>query len=74
MRAASEDRDDHKLTRSGSSAPGLSLHIKSRVHIIHILLVQLFPQELDGLAEALEVDDLPLPQEFDRIIHIRVIR
>ncbi len=37
-------------------------------------MVQLFPQQLDGFAEALEVDDLPLPQEADHIVDIRIIR
>ena len=47
--------------------------IKSRVHEIYILLVQLLPEQLYRLAEALEVDNLPLPKELDHIIHIRVI-
>ena len=50
------------------------LHIKGRVHIIHILLVQFFPQKLGGFPKSLEMDDLPLPEEFNGIIHIRIIR
>ena len=41
--------------------------------MIYILLIQLFPQKLNRLAESLEVDDLPFPEEFDHIIHIRVV-
>ena len=47
--------------------------IESWIHIIHILLIQLFPQELDCFTEALEVDNLPFPQEFDYIIYIRIV-
>lgn len=50
------------------------LHIDRRVHIVHILLIQLFPQQLAGLAKPLEMNDFPLPQELDNVIHIRVIR
>ena len=49
------------------------LNIDGRVHIIHILLIQLFPQQLHGFSETLEVYNLPLPQEFDYIIHIGII-
>ena len=51
----------------------LSLHIKCRVHIIYIFLIQLFPQQLNGFAEALEMDDLPFPEEFDHVIDVRII-
>ena len=50
------------------------LQIDRRVHIVYVLLIQLLPQQLHRLAKALEVDDLPLPQELDDIIHIRVVR
>ena len=43
------------------------------VHGVDISLVQLPAQQLDGLAKPLEVDDLPLPQELDDIVHIRII-
>ena len=49
------------------------LQIQSRIHIVHIFLVQLFPQELAGLTEPLEMDDFPFPEEPDHVIHIRVI-
>ena len=49
------------------------LQVQCRIHIVHIFLIQLFPQELAGLAEPLEVDDLPLPEEPDHVIHIWVI-
>lgn len=50
------------------------LHVDCRVHIVHILLIQLLPQQFHGFSEALEVYDLPLPKELDHIIYIRVIR
>ena len=55
-------------------SPLFTLLIERRIHEIHILLVQFLPEQLHGLAETLEMDDLPLPQEADHIIHIRVIR
>ena len=67
---------DPFVSKNGSAAycgrPVLS-QIDGGVHGVDIALVQLPAQELDGLAEAMEVDDLPLPQEFDHIVHIRVI-
>ena len=52
----------------------LKLNIKCRVHKVNIFLVQLFPQQLHGFTEPLEVYDLPLPQEFYDIVHIRIVR
>ena len=49
------------------------LHIKSRVHIVDIFLIQFLPQQLHGLTEPLEMDDLPFPQELDHIIDIGII-
>ena len=49
------------------------LQIQSRIHIVHVFLVQLFPQELHGFAETLEVNDLPFTQEFDHIVNLRII-
>lgn len=51
-----------------------SADVKAGIHGVHVFLVQPLPQALDGLAEALEVDDLPLPQEFDHVVHVRVVR
>lgn len=44
------------------------------IHIIDVLLIQAFPQILASFAKALEMDDLPLPEEFDDVIDIRVVR
>lgn len=41
--------------------------------MVHIFLIQLLPQQLHGLTKALEMDDFPLTQEFDHIVHIRVV-
>ena len=49
------------------------LHIEGRIHIIHVFLIQLFPQALHRLAESLEMDHFPFPKEFDHIVHIRII-
>ena len=51
----------------------IPLNIKGRIHKVHILLVQLLPQQLNRFSKALEMNDLPFPQEFDHIIYIRII-
>ena len=48
-------------------------HIKRWIHIIHVSLVQLFPQQLNGFTEPLEMDNLPLPQKTDHIVDVRVV-
>ena len=47
--------------------------VKGRIEIVDILFVQFVFGQAQSLAEALEVDDLPLPQEADHVVHIRVI-
>ena len=47
--------------------------IKSRVHKVHILLVLLFPQQLHRLAEPLEMDDFPFPEEADHVVDVGII-
>ena len=49
------------------------LHVKSWIHEVYIFLIQLFTQQLDGLAKALEMDNFPLPEEFNHVIYIRII-
>ena len=58
-----------------SGIPGLGRHlfVECGVGEIDILAVHLFLAQPQTLAEALEVDDLPLPQEADHVVHIRVI-
>ena len=51
-----------------------SLHLKGRVGGVDIALIQLFPEQLGRFSEALEVDDLPFPQELDHVVHVRVVR
>ena len=50
-----------------------ALHIEGGIHTVHVLLVQFFPQKLYGFTETLEMNNFPLTEEFDNIIHIRVI-
>ena len=52
---------------------GIFLPIEGGIHIIYVLLVHFFFGQPKPFAEALEVNDLPLTQEFDDIIHIGVI-
>ena len=49
-------------------------HIEGRIHIIDVLLVQLFPEQLYSLSKTLEMHDFPLPQKLDHIVHIGIIR
>lgn len=49
------------------------LNVKSRVHIVNVLLIQFLAQQLNSLAKPLEVNDLTLTQEFDHVVDIRVI-
>ena len=37
-------------------------------------MIQPLAQVLDGLAEALEVYDLPLAEELDHVVYVRVVR
>ena len=50
------------------------LHIKRRIHIIHILLIQLFAKQLHCLAKALEMHKLALAQELDRLSNVGIVR
>ena len=54
-------------------APGRSL-VEGGVGQVHILGVHPLLTQAQALAETLEVYDLPLPQEADHVVHIRVIR
>lgn len=49
------------------------LHIHCGIHIVHIFLIQLFPQQLHSFAKPLEMNNLPFPKELDHIIHIRIV-
>ena len=49
------------------------LQIDGGIHTVDVALVQLPAQQLDGLTETLEVDDLPLSEELDDIVDIRII-
>ena len=51
----------------------LFLQVDGRVHAVDVPLIQLPAQKLYGLSEPLEMDDLPLPEELDHVIHIRII-
>ena len=47
--------------------------VQRRIHVVDVLLVELFAQQLNGLAEALEMDDLALAQEADDVVDVRVV-
>ena len=50
-----------------------TLQIDGGIHAVDISLVQLPAQKLDGLAEPLEVYDLPLPQELDDVVDVGIV-
>ena len=41
--------------------------------MIHIFLIQFFPEQLNRLTESLEMNHFPFTQELDHIIHIRIV-
>ena len=47
--------------------------VEGRVHEVHVFLIQLVAGQAQPLAEALEVDHLPGPQELDDIVDIRIV-
>ena len=49
------------------------LPIKTGVDEVHIFLVHAVLRQPQALAEALEVDHLPGPQELDDIVDIRIV-
>lgn len=49
------------------------LFVKGGVGEVHIFLIHPLLGQRDGLTEALEVDNFPLPQEADHIVHVRVV-
>ena len=49
------------------------LFIKRGIDEVKVLLIHLFFGESQSFAEALEVYDLPLTQEFDDVVHVRVV-
>lgn len=54
--------------------PAFLLQIDCRIHAVYVSLVKLLAQQLNGFPEALEMDDLPLPEELDHIVYIWVVR
>lgn len=52
----------------------MASHIYSWIHMVYVLLIELFPQKGNGFTKPLEVNDFPLTKEFDNIIYIRIIR
>ena len=49
------------------------LHVKGRIHGVHILLIQSLTKLLQRLTETLEVYNFTLTQELDHIIYIGII-
>lgn len=58
-------------------APGLGLYggllVKSRVGEVDVFRVHLFLAKPQALAKPLEVHDLPLPQEADDVVDVRIV-
>jgi len=68
---AQEDLIANYTTPAGQSL--FLCPVKRRVHNIYIPLVHPLTRQFYSLAEALEVDNLPLTQEADDVIDIRVV-
>ena len=62
-----------RLSFASSLRPAVWQRIKLRVKGIEVFAVQLLLSNAQHFTEALEVDDFPLPQEFDDIPHVRIV-
>ena len=51
----------------------MCLLIEGRIDEVEILLVHLLLGQAQALAEALEMHDLPGPQELDDVVDVRVV-
>lgn len=49
------------------------LFVECRVGEVHVFLVHFLLGQLDGFAEALEMDNLPFPEEANDVIYVRVV-
>ena len=49
------------------------LHIKCRIHIVYILLIQLLPQQLNRLSKTLEMNNFTFTKELNHIVYIRIV-
>ena len=63
----------NSLEQMGLPSALILLHIKGRIHIIYILLIQFFPELLHAFSKSLEVYDLPLPEELDYVVNFRIV-
>ena len=50
-----------------------ALFVEGRVGEIYVFLVHLLFGQFDGFAEALEMDNLPFPEEANDVIYVRVV-
>ena len=56
-----------------ATGPFSHLQIDGRIHGVDIALIQLPAQQVDGLAEPLEMNDLPFPEEFDDVVDVGIV-
>ena len=59
---------------NGRLSPAVFLQIHGWIHGVNVALVQFLPKQLHCFTKSLEVNDLPFPQEFDHIVHVRIVR
>lgn len=62
-----------KLHRRGENLLGGFLSVKRGIDRVDIFLIHFLKREAQSLAETLIVYDLPLAQETDDIVHIRIV-
>ena len=55
------------------AGPPFSLFVKSRVGVIHVFLIQVFPHHLHRAAKTLEMHNFPFPQKANHIGDIGII-
>ena len=61
------------MTARSNSGRFLS-QIDGRVHAVDVPLVQLPAQQVHGFSESLKMDHLPLPEELDDVVDVRIVR
>ena len=61
------------IRRFGHGGLGRGAFVKGRVGEVDVFVVHLVLAQAQTLAEALEVDDLTLPEEADDVVHVGVV-
>ena len=60
-------------SRPEAAPGGILLQIDGGVHAVDISLIQLPAQQIQSFPKSLEMDHLPLPEELDDVVDVRII-